>query len=572
MTTSLEIDEFLELVERSGLIPADRFDRIVTRLDLQSAASAKDAARTLMVHRLITPFQAERLLDGRARGFFIDHYKVLEILGVGGMGCVYVAEDLNTEQRVALKVLSARNEIDSGMLARFRLEARAGMKLEHPNVCKTLEMGDTGAINFVAMEFFKGISMHELIAIGGPVRWKQCCHLFLQAAKGLHHAHAAGLVHRDVKPANFLVDREGNLKILDFGLALLSDRAEEEFSLALIFGHDCLGTADFIAPEQSLDSRNVDCRADIYSLGCTMYLALTGKFPFPYDTTAKKLEAHRRIAARPVCEVKPDIPADVGAIVAKMMEKRPENRFESCAAVAKALAPYAERQPVKFDFQKILSMRIAENKLRERAMRIGQFSGITATSSRNNIESESKKRLQAQVDTIVQKDTVPMKSDARARSLGERTSDTVRSETLGVPAGQAASDGLVHAVLLGPDNRRILLRQSPMVLGRDPSCQIPVVDDRVSGRHCQFVCDGNSWRMVDLDSKNGVLVNGIRVTERTLFSGDVVTISKRHRFKYLEVDPEQTPSRKWLYWLLGLVLSAVAVGGWFLWQSLSSSS
>ncbi|MEO2031284.1 MAG: serine/threonine-protein kinase, partial [Planctomycetaceae bacterium] len=407
MTAPVVTDRFLKLLSNSDLLSSEMMDKAVSQLKIGQCESAEEAAKVLVKQRLITPFQAERLLAGRARGFFVDEYKIREIVGVGGMGCIYVAENTQTKARVALKVLTSNNELDAGMLTRLKLEAQAGIKLSHPNVLKTHEIADTGAVLYVAMEFVKGVSLHEVIALGGPIGWSQACDLFHQAANGLSHAHSMGMVHRDIKPANFIVDHEGNLKVLDFGLALLSEELDEEFSLAMIFGHECLGTADFIAPEQSLNSGDVDCRADIYSLGCTMYLTLTGHFPFPYDTTSKKLDGHRTKQARPVRDVNPDIPQEVADIIKKMMHKRPEHRFQNCNEVAQALSPFAKRRTLNFDFQRILSMRIKDAKNRDRALRIGQNTGISsATGSRTG--SGSRRRLQTELDTVVGKDTEPV--------------------------------------------------------------------------------------------------------------------------------------------------------------------
>ncbi len=216
---------------------------------------------------MLTPFQAERLLEGRYRGLVIDRYRIREVLGFGGMGCVFIAEDPESDRKVALKVLSAEHALDAGMLTRMKLEAVAGMRLHHPNIIQTYRMDTTGAVHFLVMELVRGISLHELVALHGAVKWQMVCDIGMQAAEALVAAHQQGIVHRDIKPANFLIEQNGVTRILDFGLALMKDGEDEEFSLSMLFGHDCLGTPDYIAPEQTLDSKNVDGRADIYSLG-----------------------------------------------------------------------------------------------------------------------------------------------------------------------------------------------------------------------------------------------------------------------------------------------------------------
>ncbi|MCA9067150.1 MAG: serine/threonine protein kinase, partial [Planctomycetaceae bacterium] len=187
----------------------------------------------------------------------------------------------------------------------------AGMRLHHPNIVHTYRMDSTGAIYYLVMELVRGISLHELVALRGPLKWPFACDFALQAATALQAAHGLGIIHRDIKPANFLIEQSGDCHILDFGLALIQDSPDDEFSLSMLFGHNCLGTPDYIAPEQSLDSSSVDCRADVYSLGATFYVALTGRVPFPDKTTRDKLEAHRSRTAANVCSIRKEIPAEV---------------------------------------------------------------------------------------------------------------------------------------------------------------------------------------------------------------------------------------------------------------------
>jgi len=317
--------------------------------------------KALMLQGLLTRFQADWLMTGEFVEFSIDKYKVEKILGTGGMGWLYVGRDEESGERVALKVISKRQ--DTEYLTRFKLEARAGLMLKHPHIVRTDRIDETDEVIFVVMELVEGISMQELIILKKYLPWRQACSFAVQAAAGLHHAHNAGLVHRDVKPANLLIERDGKVKILDFGLALL-EKDEDEFSLAMISGQDCVGTADYISPEQTLDSFTVDARADIYSLGCTLYSALTGMVPFPGSTVAQKLRAHRNRDAKPVREWRSEVPAAVEAIVQRMMHRNPDKRFQTAADVAKALAPYSRRAPAEFDFDEVLQNRVVEAKNR----------------------------------------------------------------------------------------------------------------------------------------------------------------------------------------------------------------
>ena len=359
-------DDFLALVASSGLLSERQIDRSRTAFEITDDQSAEAVARRFVQERVLTPFQAERLLEGRYRGFVIDRYRVREVLGVGGMGCVYIAEDPELNAKVALKVLSSQHATDAGMLARLKLEAWAGMKIDHPNVVRTYRQGSTGAVNFLVMELIRGISLHELVALGGRINPPLTCDIFRQAALGLQAAHELNIIHRDVKPANLLIDPSGHTRILDFGLALVGDDEAAEFSLAMIFGHDCLGTPDYLAPEQIVDSNSVDPRADIYGLGCTMYVALTGRVPFAgKKTNREKLAAQRTLTPPPVNKINPSVPENVSAVVEKMMAKDREDRFASAKEVAEALAPLSKAAPVRFDFRKLITIRAKQARERE---------------------------------------------------------------------------------------------------------------------------------------------------------------------------------------------------------------
>ena len=312
---------------------------------------------------MLTRYQANRLLEGRRRGLFIDDYKIIELLGCGGMGYLYRAQELKTDWEVALKVLADRFRFDKGRLTRFQLEAEAGLKLSHPNILRTKAIRRSediyGVIHYMVMELVKGVSLRELLEIRRrTLYWRQSCDVICQAATGLHYAHQMGLVHRDVKPENLLIRTDGAVKVLDFGLAMIGG-SEAEYSLATILGQNCLGTADYIAPEQSIDSLNVDCRADIYSLGCTFYFLVTGQVPFPAKTTAEKLAGHRNSRPREVRELNPKVPERIAKIIKKMTAKHPEHRFQTAEEVRQILAPLAQRKPIDFDFDAVLAKRAA---------------------------------------------------------------------------------------------------------------------------------------------------------------------------------------------------------------------
>lgn len=408
MTAVATAEEFLRLLKKSRLLSAEEFEAAVEQFGLDDLRTPADIADRLVAEGVLTRYQANRLLEGRRRGLYIDDYRISEILGSGGMGYLYVAEDLQEGWEVALKVLSDRHRDDKGMLTRFQLEAEAGFRLSHPHVVRTKAINRTediyGIIHYMVMELVRGISLHELLSIRRrTLSWRRACDVMCQAAEGLHYAHELGLVHRDVKPENFLVRSDGFVKVLDFGLAMIGG-SETEFSLSTILSQNCLGTADYISPEQSIDSLNVDRRADIYSLGCTFYFLVTGQVPFPGKSVSQKLRRHREKKPCPVHKLNPKVPEKISKVIQKMMAKHPKNRIQTAADVRKYLEPMAERKTIDFDFDEVLEKRakIAEQRLATESRLRGD--SRTTTVSRLEV-GRSSKRKKSNAETSIQKDT-----------------------------------------------------------------------------------------------------------------------------------------------------------------------
>lgn len=574
MNKPLIADSFLDLLEKSHLLTAEEFQAACDEYKLRQLPSAKHVAQRLVNAQLLTMYQAERLLMGRSRGFLIDRYKVLAILGFGGMGRIYVAEDTTTGQEVALKVLTERHEVDASMLERLKLEAKAGLRLNHPNVVRTLELGHTGAVTYVVMEYVKGLTLHEIVMTQGPLPWPQACDVIAQAAEGLHHAHRAGLVHRDVKPANLIVSCDGEARVLDFGLALLEDDEESEFALAMIFGHDCLGTADYISPEQSLHSHDVDARADIYSLGCSLYFLLTGQVPFPLNSVAEKLVAQRMKLAPPVSTYISDVPPAVVNIIAKMMAKKPEDRYQTAAEVAEALKPHSKRMRIPFNFQKILMARAKEASRRMRAnleARKSTNSSTTSAESRTAPSSSvttgrasnlSTQRLQNHIETDI--DVRRSKSTPPQPQFSEPHHDE-RGRTSTMQMAESSLPAPVAAVLIPLDGGSpIVLDRQRMTLGRSSECDITLNQAGISSRHCEFCFEGNWWKVTDLQSKNGVQVNGTDVSSRMLLRGDRLTIARRYHFQIEDPNAEKAGISSFRFWMWILALLFFTTLGGFL--------
>jgi eukaryotic-like serine/threonine-protein kinase len=334
----------------------------------------------------MTPYQQAQLLSGNGEKLIIGSYRVQAPLGEGGMGMVFKAIQPKLDRIVALKiirpqVLAARPEI----LSRFQREARAIAQLNHPNVVILFDADEANGTHYIAMEYVEGQTLEKMVRTQGPLSIKQACEYMRQSALGLQHAYEVGLVHRDIKPSNILVaqktssspasssslrmtrptlvtvrDRDrkqqtntssaklsqtwGQVKVLDMGLARLTDggeedRAQQEYT-PLTRAGALLGTPDFISPEQARDARNVDIRADIYSLGCTLYYCLTGKPPFPGGTDVQKLIRHQTEKPYPIDELRPGLPHEVHQILDRMLEKRPEDRYPTPRHLVEALDLY----------------------------------------------------------------------------------------------------------------------------------------------------------------------------------------------------------------------------------------
>src|SRR5579884_4109945 len=285
---------------------------------------------------LLTKFQADQVLQGKARGFVLGgKYKLLEHLGAGGMGTVYLCEHTTMRRRVAIKVLPVAKARDDSYLERFYREARAVAALDHPNIVRAHDIDKDEKLHFLVMEYIAGSSLQDLIAKHGPLDPVRAAHYLAQAALGLQHAHEAGLVHRDIKPGNILVDRNGTVKVLDMGLARFFN--DESDNLSKKYDETVLGTSDYLAPEQTLGS-DVDIRADIYSLGATFYFCLTGQTLFGEGTAAQKLIWHTTRQPKPICSVRPEVPEEMAEIIEKrMLAKDPGQRFQEPIEIFEAL-------------------------------------------------------------------------------------------------------------------------------------------------------------------------------------------------------------------------------------------
>ncbi len=341
------VEAFYELVRRSQIMTPTRLDAYVSlrRPTDSGIADARAAARAAILDGLLTKYQAEELLVGRWRNFVVaGKYLILERIGHGGSSAIFLANHLAIQRPVALKVLPTNQAANPETLARFYREARAAAMLDHPNIADVYDIHRTDNMHFLVMEFVHGPDLEGLVRKVGPLSPGRAAAYISQAAAGLQHAHEAGLVHRDIKPGNLLVDRAGTVKILDLGLVRIF-QCDDGLTRGENFRY-VLGTLDYQAPEQAVDSHNVDIRADIYSLGGTLYCLLTGQPVFPEGSIAEKLAWHQRRQPRPIGDFRPDVPAGLAAVVDRMLAKSPSDRFQEPAEVVTALAGWAA-EPVE---------------------------------------------------------------------------------------------------------------------------------------------------------------------------------------------------------------------------------
>jgi serine/threonine protein kinase len=335
-------DDVIELVRRSKLVDPERLAPYKEQASaVRGETAVRDFLARLVSDGLLTAFQASVLLQGKWLGFFLGPYKVLELLGKGSMSLVYLAEHVSLGRRVAVKVLSAGKSSEQ-VVARFHREAQALAALHHPNIIRIYDIDRAGNSLFMATEYLVGLDLRRLVSTEGPLDVARAVHVIRQAALGLEHAHRMGWVHRDVRPANLMLGDNDTVKLLDLGLARL---CEDENDLTAFYG-GILGTADYRAPEQSVDSHEVDGRADIYSLGATFYFLLTGQLPFEARCTGQNRAPQQAAGPQSLRLLRPDVPAGLEAVVTRMMARKPEQRYQTAEEVVVALDRWATERRV----------------------------------------------------------------------------------------------------------------------------------------------------------------------------------------------------------------------------------
>jgi len=351
---AIPLEAFVTNLTESGLLAAEEVSEFQQTLPPeQQPCDGQTLARRLVEAEKLTPYQAELVCRGETQMLAFGEYVVLDRIGAGGMGQVLKAKHRTMGRLVALKMIAPKLLDSPDSVKRFHREVRAAAKLEHPNIVTAYDASEHQGVHYLAMQYVEGQDLAQVVKARGPLPVEEAVDYVLQAARGLEYAHEQGIVHRDIKPGNLLLQTprsprgrgaggegaRGTVKILDMGLARFDEGApDDEPDLDRLTGSSqMMGTCDYMAPEQALDTHHADARADIYSLGCTLYRLLTGKRPYTGTTPMQVLLAHREAPIPSLCEARADVPEELDAVFAKMVAKDPADRYQSMTTVVEAL-------------------------------------------------------------------------------------------------------------------------------------------------------------------------------------------------------------------------------------------
>ena len=340
-------EDWLAELRKSGLLSAADVEEVALVGRTRRWQEWDELFEILARRRLVSIYAGRKILQGKVGELFFGPFALLDKLGEGGMGKVYRARRQTDGAIVALKVVRPHLLAHPLIRRRYEREVAAALSLNHPNIVQVYEAGQHEGRHYLVMEFIDGIDLSRLGKEYRPLAIPEACEYIRQSALGLHHAHERGFVHRDIKPSNIIVAGERHLpqaveaavaKILDMGLVRAIGADEEGVEpLELTREGVVVGTPDYMAPEQAKNSRRVDIRADLYSLGCTLYFLLAGRPPFAEGTAIEKILKHQLDPVPPVRQYRPDVPAEVEELLLRMLAKQPQDRPSSALEVAQEL-------------------------------------------------------------------------------------------------------------------------------------------------------------------------------------------------------------------------------------------
>ncbi len=330
--------DLLPIIRRSGVLSDRQYEDIKSKV--LSGGYPHDAValgQKLVKEQILTDYQVKRFLQSKPHGLTVGKYVIQDRLGSGSMGRVYKAQHVLMGRLVALKVIAPEIVSNSRVVARFQREMKLVGRLDHPNVVRAFDADHLGNILYIVMEYVPGQSLGQRFRAKGPLNPIDVAGYAAQAALGLAHAHAQGIVHRDVKPSNLFLSPDGQVKVLDLGLGVLME-SDSASSFATADGI-AVGTIDYMSPEQAC-GKEVDGRSDLYSLGCAMHHLISGRLPFPGDTPIERLGKRINGKPLPIRELVEGVPAHVAEVMSRLLANRPNDRYQSAQDVADALHEY----------------------------------------------------------------------------------------------------------------------------------------------------------------------------------------------------------------------------------------
>jgi serine/threonine protein kinase len=334
-------------LRRSNLIDRGRLDQIIGEfLTKNPRAEPPALAEYLVSQHIVTAFQAERLLAGKTQGFVLGPFTLMDALGSGSMGTVYKAQSKTDNQWYAVKVLPRRSMWNVRIARR---KVRSFEQARHPAVVPFVDVGTAGGMHYLAWPYVEGETLDKVVQKKGPMSPTETASIALQIAEGLEVCHAQGLIHGLLKPANLMAGEGGQVFILDFGIGcLLAETEGESLVDTMSTANSVASGLDCASPESIMDPQNLTPTGDQYSLGCVLYFLLAGRLPFPESSAAEMMMAHQFQEPTPLAELNPEVPAELSAVIVRLMQKSPENRYGSTSELVEALRPLAAAaEPVR---------------------------------------------------------------------------------------------------------------------------------------------------------------------------------------------------------------------------------